>query len=122
MRFLPVIAALVMTATTAFSAEPPVRHVVSFKFKPEATPADIQKIEKGFAELKGKIAEVQSIEWGTNISPEDRAKGFTHMWIVTFADMAALKTYIHHPDHVAFVDLLKPSLDDVFVFDFQPKP
>lgn len=122
MRFLPVIVALVMTASTALSADGPVRHIVSFKFKPEATPAEIQKIETGFAELKAKIPQVQSIEWGKDISPEGLAKGFTHMWVVTFANMPALKTYIDHPDHVAFVTLLKPSLEDVFVFDFVPAP
>ncbi|MEI6714577.1 MAG: Dabb family protein [Verrucomicrobiota bacterium] len=122
MRFLSVIAALIMTASTALSAEGPVRHIVSFKFKPDATPADIQKIEEGFASLKSKISQVQSIEWGKDISPEGLAKGFTHMWVVTFANMQSLKTYIDHPDHVAFVNLLKPSLEDVFVFDFVPTP
>ena len=122
MNFRSVIAALVMTATTAFSAEGPIRHIVTFKFKTEATPADVQKIEHEFAGLKAKISQVQSLEWGKNISPEGLAKGFTHMWVVTFADMPSLKTYIDHPDHVAFVNLLKPSLDDVFVFDFIPTP
>ena len=43
------------------------------------------------------------------------------MWIVTFNDLAALKTYIDHPDHVAFVNILKPNLEDVFVLDFHSK-
>ena len=42
------------------------------------------------------------------------------MWVSTFADAAALKVYLDHPDHQAFVKLLKPSLEDAFVFDFQP--
>jgi hypothetical protein len=121
MRFLPVLTALFMTATAALSADAPVRHVVSFKFKKDAAPADIRKVEEAFAALKTKIPQIQSLEWGTNVSGENLDKGFTHMWVVSFADAAAVKTYIDHPDHQAFVQLLKPTLEDAFVIDFQPR-
>ena len=111
-----------MTAASALSVDAPVRHVVSFKFKKDAAPADIRKVEEAFAGLKTKIPQIQSLEWGTNVSGENLDKGFTHMWVLTFADAAAVKTYIDHPDHQAFVKLLKPSLEDAFVIDFQPKP
>jgi hypothetical protein len=107
--------------TTALLADAPVRHVVSFKFKADATPAQIHEIEAAFVALKTKIPQVQSLEWGTNVSDEKLDKGFTHMWVLSFSDAAALKTYIEHPEHQAFVKLLKPSLDDAFVLDFQPK-
>jgi hypothetical protein len=122
MRFLPVLTALLMTAASALSADAPVRHVVSFKFKKDAAPADIRKVEEAFVGLKTKIPQIQSLEWGTNVSGENLDKGFTHMWVLTFADAVAVKTYIDHPDHQAFVKLLKPSLEDAFVIDFQPKP
>jgi len=122
MRFLPVFTALLMTATAALSADAPVRHVVSFKFKKDASPADIRKVEEAFSALKAKIPQIQSLEWGTNVSGENLDKGFTHMWVLSFADAAAVKTYIDHPDHQAFVKLLKPSLEDAFVIDFQSKP
>ncbi len=121
MRLLPIFTALLMTMTSALSADAPIRHVVSFKFKKEASPAEVQKIEEAFAALKGKIPQIASLEWGTNISGENLDKGFTHMWASTFADAAALKVYLDHPDHQAFVKLLKPSLEDAFVFDFQPR-
>jgi hypothetical protein len=121
MRFLPCFTALFMTVTAALSADAPVRHVVSFKFKKDAAPADIRKVEEAFAALKTKIPQIQSLEWGTNVSGENLDKGFTHMWVLSFADAAAVKTYIDHPDHQAFVQLLKPTLEDAFVIDFQPK-
>ena len=80
------------------------RHVVCFKFKKEAKPKQIKNIV--------------DLEWGTNVSPEDRAKGFTHCFIVTFKNRAGLDVYLPHPEHQAFVKILKPILDDVFVFDF----
>jgi hypothetical protein len=120
MKLLPILASLMIT-TTAVMADGPLRHVVSFKFKKEASADDIQKIETAFAALKTKIPQIQSLEWGTNVSGEKLDKGFTHMWVLAFADGAALKTYLDHPEHQAFVKLLKPSLEDAFVVDFQPR-
>ena len=45
------------------------RHVVSFKFKDSATPADIKRVEDAFSGLKGKIPQIQGLEWGTTTAP-----------------------------------------------------
>ena len=95
-----------------------IRHVVCFKFKEDATDAQIRKVEKAFAGLKKKIPEIKGLEWGVNNSPEGLNKGFTHCFIVTFADEKGREIYLPHPDHKAFVEVLKPILDDVFVIDF----
>ena len=95
-----------------------IRHVVCFKFKEDATDAQIRKVEKAFAGLKKKIPEIKGLEWGVNTSPEGLNKGFTHCFIVTFADEKGREIYLPHPDHKAFVEILKPILDDVFVIDF----
>ncbi|MBT3569730.1 MAG: Dabb family protein [Opitutae bacterium] len=97
-----------------------IRHVVCFKFKEDATKQQIAKVEKAFEDLKKKkkIAEIESLEWGTNNSPEGLNKGFTHCFILTFADEKARDAYLPHPDHKAFGKVLKPILDDVFVIDF----
>jgi hypothetical protein len=97
------------------------RHVVVFKYKSVATPDQIAKIEKEFRALKEKIPGIVSIEAGFNNSPEDHAKGFTHIFIVTFRSEKARETYLPHPAHNAFVSVLMPSLDDVFVIDFWAK-
>lgn len=106
------------TPTAQTEAASPLRHIVCLKFKEEATPAQIKNIEKEFAALKGKIDTITGLEWGTNVSPEDRAKGFTHCFVVSFKDMAGLEVYGPHDAHQAFVKILKPAIDDVFVFDF----
>ena len=41
-----------------------IRHVVCFKFKEDATDAQIRKVEKAFAGLKKKIPEIKGLEWG----------------------------------------------------------
>ncbi|MDZ7921883.1 Dabb family protein [Rhodoferax sp.] len=96
----------------------PIRHLVLLKFKASVTPSEIQGIEAGFVDLRSKISAVQSLEWGTNNSPEGLDKGFTHCFNLTFADDAARAVYLPHPDHLAFVEILKPTLDDVLVLDY----
>ncbi len=120
MKLLFVLLAL-FALTNLASAGGEYRHFVFFKFK-EGTPAkEITRIEQEFAALPSKIKTITGFEWGINISPEDKAKGFTHGFMVTFKDKKGLEIYIPHPDHEAFVKGLIPHLDDVFVFDFQQK-
>jgi hypothetical protein len=103
------------------SAAERLRHVVCFKFKPSASADDIKNVERAFHALKKKIPQVVSLEWGTNVSKENRDKGFTHCWILTFRSEKDRDTYIGHPEHKAFGGLVHPFLDDVFVLDFWAK-
>jgi hypothetical protein len=103
------------------SAAEKLNHVVSFKFKSAAAPADIKKVETAFEALKKKIPEIVSLEWGTNVSKENKDKGFTHCFILTFKSEKDLDTYINHADHKAFGKIVGPVLDDVFVIDFWAK-
>lgn len=96
----------------------PLRHAVFFKFTDDAAPEDIEKIEKAFAELPGKIEAIKAFEWGTNNSPESHDDGFTHAFLVTFASEDDRESYLPHPEHQAFVEVLKPILDKVRVVDF----
>lgn len=119
MKMLHILAAaLFLTMTTLSAADAPYRHVVFFKFKDSASPEQVQGIEKAFAELAGKIDTVKGFEWGTNVSPEGLNDGFTHCFLVTFADKAGLEVYLPHAEHQAFVSKLKPLLDKVCVLDY----
>ena len=94
------------------------RHVVLFKFKDGTDAAKVAEIEKAFAALPGKIDTIVEFEWGTDNSPEKLADGFTHCFVVTFADEQGRATYLPHADHKKFVTLLKPHLDKVLVIDY----
>ncbi|MCX6848710.1 MAG: Dabb family protein [Verrucomicrobia bacterium] len=107
--------------TLATAADAPYRHVVFFKFKDSATPAEVKGIENAFIELTKKVNTVTAFEWGTNVSPEGLNDGFTHCFLVTFKDKAGLDVYLPHPEHSAFVAKLKPLLDKVCVVDFVAK-
>ena len=114
-------AILVPAMITNANAADKLEHVVCFKFKSTATTQDIHKVEQAFRALKGKIPQVVALEWGTNVSKEQRDKGFTHCFILTFKSEKDRDTYIEHPEHKAFGKLVGPVLDDVFVIDFWAK-
>ncbi len=94
------------------------RHVVLFKFKPEATPAEVQEVVTAFAALKGQIDLIEDFEWGTDMSPENLADGFTHCFVGTFRDTASRDAYLPHPAHGEFVKLVGPRIDKVLVVDY----
>ncbi|MCW5558953.1 MAG: Dabb family protein, partial [Verrucomicrobiae bacterium] len=63
-------------------------HVVSFKFKDSASKEQVKEVEEAFRSLKTKIPQIQRLTWGLNNSPEGLNKGFTHCWVLTFANEA----------------------------------
>ena len=94
------------------------KHIVLFKFKKDADPKKVEGVVKEFAALKDKIDTIVDFEMGTNVSKENLSKGFTHAFVVTFADQAGIDAYLPHPAHQEFVKLLKPVIDDVLVIDY----
>ncbi len=94
------------------------KHCVFFKFKDDAAPEDVKKIEDAFAALPSKINAIKAFEWGLNNSPEKKDEGFTHCFVVTFDSEEGREAYLPHPEHEAFVEILKPVLDKVRVLDF----
>lgn len=93
-------------------------HVVSFKFKADVTKEQIQEVVQAFAALKEKIPQIATFEWGTNVSPENLNKGFTHCFVLTFRDAKARDAYLVHPAHKAFGKLVGGVVEDVFVIDY----
>ncbi|MCZ6671892.1 MAG: Dabb family protein, partial [Verrucomicrobia bacterium] len=94
------------------------RHVVLFKFKDEASEAQVNAIVEAFGNLPSKIPSVVEYQWGTDVSIEGKANGFTHCFLVTFANEAGRDVYLPHTAHKEFVELLLPSLDKGTVVDF----
>lgn len=94
------------------------RHVVLFQFKPETTDKQVEEITSAFAGLPGKIDAIVDFEWGTDVSVENKAGGFTHGFLVTFRDEKGRDAYLPHPAHQEFVKLVGPHVKKVLVFDY----
>jgi hypothetical protein len=110
------------SAAEAAEGEKVLRHVVLFSFKESSTDADVAKIVEAFRGLPKKISQIKDFEWGTDISPEGKAQGFTHCFFVTFASEADRDAYLPHPEHQEFVGLVGPHVEDVCVVDYWAKP
>jgi hypothetical protein len=94
------------------------RHVVMFQFKRGTPESTIREIETTFASLPDKIEVIRDFEWGTDVSVENRADGFTHCFVVTFAGEADRNTYLPHPAHQEFISLVTPHRQRVLVLDY----
>jgi hypothetical protein len=105
-------------AQSTASAKKDLRHVVLFKFKDSSSSEDVARVEKEFRGLATKIALIKDFEWGKNSSPENLNQGLTHCFLVTFSSEKDRDTYLTHPEHLAFVEILKPHLDKVTVIDY----
>lgn len=103
------------------SADSLLRHVVMFKFKDSSSVEDINKVVEAFHALPEKIKEIKAYEWGTNNSPEGLNEGLTHCFVISFASEEDRAVYLPHPEHQAFVEVLKPHLDKVTVIDYWSK-
>ena len=97
------------------------RHVVLFQFKADVTPAQAQEVADAFAALPGKIQEIADFEWGTDVGVENLSQGLTHGFLVTFRSEKDRDTYLPHPEHQKFVELVKPRVEKVVVFDYWAK-
>jgi hypothetical protein len=125
------VAALALVVTVAglgslvTAQSPPagqVRHIVVFKYKPTATTDQIRQVTEAFAALQSSIPGITAFEHGVNHSPEQKNLGFTHVYQMTFTDAAARDTYLPHPEHRKFGQLLGRLgiLEDAFVVDYTP--
>jgi len=94
------------------------RHVVLFQFKESTTPEQIADIENAFRALPSQIDAIYSFEWGTNVSVEGIARGFTHCFFLTFRSEEDRAIYLPHPAHRAFGALLGPHKEQVLVLDY----
>ena len=106
------------TATQKEMENKQLRHVVLFKFKEGTTADEIRKVEEAFAALPAKIPQIRDFEWGTNNSPEGLDKGFTHCFFLTFNSEEDRATYLPHPDHKAFGEVVGQYIEDVLVIDY----
>ena len=73
---------------------------------------------RAFAALPQRIEAIVGFEHGVDVSVENKQKGFTHGFVVTFRDEKGRDIYLPHPAHQEFVKLVGPRVADVLVFDY----
>ena len=97
------------------------RHVVLFKWKPETPPEKVREIEAAFCALPAKIPEIAGFEWGTDVSAQGFARGFTHCFVVSLASERERDVYLPHPEHAAFIALSRPHVAKLLALDYHSR-
>lgn len=115
------VAEQMLASLTGASSSRLLRHMVLFKFKAEVTPAQVQEVVDAFKALPSKINTIHEFESGTDVGVENLADGFTHGFLVTFRDEKGRADYLPHAEHQKFVELVKPRVEKVLVFDYWTK-
>ncbi len=76
-----------------------VKHVVLIRIRRDVSPGTIERLFAEIAGLRSKIPGIRDFSWGAYSSPEGLNRGFTHGFVMTFADEASRDAYLPHPEH-----------------------
>lgn len=90
---------------------PRVKHVALLKLKKQTPPGEIAAMFSELAALRQKIAGVLDFSAGPYSSPEGLNQGFTHGFVMTFADEHSRDGYLTHPAHEVVKERIIPMLD-----------
>lgn len=96
-------------------------HSVYCATRKSTAEAEIAAVFAQLETLKTVCSGLLSFQAGPNIDLEKKSQKFTHGFVMTFADQAALEAYAVHPDHIAagtaLVAICDGGGDGVMVFD-----
>ena len=105
---------------------PQVKHVVLLRFRSEVPQETKDEIFAALAGLQDKIPGLLDFSGGPYSSPEGLNKGFTHGFVMTFANEASRDVYLPHPEHEKVKAIVFPALDGgldgVVAFDWLDAP
>ncbi len=94
-----------------------IKHVVMFKFKPEADKGKRQQVIDKLRGLPQTIEVIREFEVGEDILQSKRS--FDAALISSFDDLGALETYQRHPDHVEVVLQIQEITDVITAVDYE---
>jgi len=94
-----------------------IKHIVFFKFKPEADAAQRTAVLDSLRSLPEKIDVIRSFEVGEDVLRI--ARSWDAVLIATYDDLEALEQYTRHDDHLEVVLKLREICDAVGSVDFE---
>lgn len=101
---------------------PQVKHVVLMKVRPETPASQVEKIFRDLPSLVGQVPGLLDFSGGAYSTTEGLNQGFTHGFVMTFADEASRDGYLPHPLHEfvksQIVAVLDGGLSGVIAFDW----
>mgnify|MGYP000956344290 CR=1 FL=1 len=93
------------------------KHIVIMKFKTGVTEEQVQDIMISLGALPGKIPQIRHFEFGTDILKSERSYDFA--LVAAFDDIASLKAYQLHPEHLPVLEKVKNACETILVVDYE---
>jgi quinol monooxygenase YgiN len=94
-----------------------ITHIVLFKFKPETTETEVQKLAEGLGGLPQLIEEIREFRFGADVVRSERS--YDLGLVSSFEDLDALQRYNVHPEHQKVVAQVKAIAANVVAVDFE---
>jgi hypothetical protein len=99
------------------------KRIVLLRFPPQTPREEIAAIFEALDELQQQVPGIIDVASGPYDSSEGLHKGFTHAFIMTFADVESRDACLEHAEHEAFRQSIERQLAgglaDVIAFDFK---
>lgn len=100
-----------------------VKHAVLLRLRRDVPATQVTEVFAALDQLRQKIPGLLDFSGGPYSSPEGLNRGFTHGFIMTFADEPSRNTYLSHPDHEVvkqrILAILDGGIDGVIAFDWK---
>ena len=103
-----------MIGANRFSKPTTVLHVVTLRFKAEATAAQKETVLKGVEKMAAEIPGVKSV-WTNAIKVQ--GEGYTNAFVMEFESKKAFEAYADHAAHKEFEKLYIPLRDQSTTHD-----
>lgn len=84
-------------------------HVFAFRWKPEVTEQQKEKVASDIRKLQGQIPGLLETYVGKNFS--SKGQGYEFGGVMKFSDRAALEAYGPHPVHQKLLEWLVPLIE-----------
>jgi hypothetical protein len=96
-----------------------VKHIVLVKFKDGTSEEQITQLFDELLDSTEVIPGIEDYVSGAHSSPENLNHGYTHGFIMTFADASARDSFLPHPENERVKALMTPHVDSMIVVDFE---
>jgi Stress responsive A/B Barrel Domain len=94
-----------------------IKHIVFFKFKPEAAADERKQALDALRELPGKIDVIREFEVGEDVLRAPRS--WDAVLVASFDDLEALREYARHEDHLAAALKVQAACDAIGAVDYE---
>jgi hypothetical protein len=94
-----------------------INHVELIKFKPDVKDEEIDALEKSLDDLPNMIIEIQTFEFGRDLTHSKRSYDFA--LVALFANLEALGRYQEHPAHLKVRQKMSRLSENILAADFE---